>query len=110
MVIEQILLLLVSSCIVLFCVFNILSIRKQKVKPRLLLVPQSKRKRPLLSVKKDNELKKLAFDQEHYLFLVALEEGRVTEKEYDDWVHSRSSEGMTVVKQLLKRPYTTRRL
>lgn len=35
----------------------------------------------------------MAVDNDHYQFLLALEEGRITEKQYDKWVHSRKHEG-----------------
>ncbi|WP_100372085.1 hypothetical protein [Bacillus sp. FJAT-45037] len=56
------------------------------------------------------ELIRLAVDQDHYLFLVALTEGRVTDQEYDRWAHSRKHEGQEVFRQLLRRPYKTRKL
>lgn len=61
-----------------------------------------------LSKQKNMELMKMAVDNDHYLFLVALEVGRITEKEYDAWAHSRKHEGPEVFRALLKRPYRTR--
>lgn len=55
-------------------------------------------------------IKEMAVDNEHYHYLAALQEGRITEKQYDDWAHSRKSEGHEVFKRLLKRPYRNRKL
>lgn len=63
-----------------------------------------------LSKKRHQELMQMAVDNDHYLFLVALEEGRITEKQYDAWAHSRKHEGPEVFRALLKRPYRTRDL
>jgi hypothetical protein len=60
--------------------------------------------------KKQLELSKLAVDQDHYLFLEALVEGRITEAEYDKRAHSRKHEGPEVFRFLLRRPYAVLKL
>lgn len=57
-----------------------------------------------------NHLNKMAIDQEHYLFLKGLIDGQISEEQYDKWAHSRKHEGPEVFRQLLKRPYKTRKL
>ncbi|WP_026675355.1 hypothetical protein [Alkalihalobacterium bogoriense] len=78
-------------------------IRKEPARNRTQVSKINKRKEQL-------DISKLAVDQEHYLFLEALVEGRITEAEYDKWAHSRKHEGQEVFRMLLRRPYEVRKL
>ena len=88
--------------------------RNKKAKLTIVRSSISKNKKRNLSntlVKKHmNHLNKMAVDQDHYLFLKGLVEGQISEEQYDKWAHSRKHEGPEVYRQLLKRPYKTRKL
>ncbi|MCD8511923.1 MAG: hypothetical protein LRY73_20110 [Bacillus sp. (in: Bacteria)] len=63
-----------------------------------------------LKKKIDKELRSMAVDQEHYMYLVALSDGRISEKQYDTWAHSRKKEGQEVFRKVLRRPYSIEKL
>ncbi|MBP3951948.1 hypothetical protein [Bacillus suaedae] len=79
----------------------------KKRKPRLVLIKNHKTKSKInkLEQSQQQELTKMAVDQEHLLFLKALIEERISEKDYDEWANSRRHEGPDVFRKLLKRPY-----
>ncbi|WP_216827444.1 hypothetical protein [Alkalihalobacterium elongatum] len=85
--------------------------RKKRKRFRLINSSKQSFQQPSKLKKKINkELQDMAVDQEHYLFLIGLVEGRISEQKFDKWVNSRKHEDPEVFKKLLKRPYKTRNL
>lgn len=104
----EFILLFLFFTVVFYVVFSWLSKNKRKltiIKGKNGATATSPLKRKI-----DKELQSMAVDQEHYMYLVALSDGRISEKQYDEWAHSRKQEGQEVFRKVLKRPYSIEKL